>query len=349
MNDNTSNINERRWNPLFQRWTIMALARQDRPLDVKSVLDNNPPVIMQSEEEMEAERSRCPFCVGAPEVPEPFDVKVLGNRFPALDQSYTEAVFDPGSPYKVGPAFGHQEVVLYTPDHYQKFGNLPVDHLVKLANTWKERYIAVSNMPGIEYVFQFENRGAMIGVSLKHPHGQLYGFSWIPHYVKAEIESVKAYKEETGRCLLCDIIKHDSEEGTRVIKENDNFITIAPFFAAWPHEVHVYPKKHVQSLVDFDDDMILDFAKIMKDINYRFDNLYPGYESAFVMAFHAKPTNDENYDYFHFHLDFYPPMRKAGVQKFTAGVETSMGDFINSTLPEETAEKLRAIDVPDVE
>lgn len=290
---------------------------------------------------------KCPFCVGAPEVPEPFDVKVLPNRFSGLeiDSKGTFTDLRPGSPFRAAPAVGVQEVVLFSPDHDTKLGDLPVGQVANIVEAWKEQYVRVGSMPGIQYVYQFENRGSLIGVSLSHPHGQMYAFSWIPLYIKTELESFKEYRADRGRCLLCDIVAEEKRLNVRVIKENDSFVEVAPFYALWPHEVHIYPKAHVQSFADFDGRMTMDFAGILKDLNQRYDRLYPGIEFAFVMAIHQKPTNKENYDYYHFHVDFYPPLRKADQQKFAAGVELGTGAWINSTLPEKTAEGMRAIKI----
>ena len=333
--------NELRWNPFFKKWIIVSPKRSTRPIDVKDQ-------IVPSQQKQQVQKG-CPFCVGAPEVPEPFDVLVLPNRFPALDQANTDVFTElrPESPFKIAPALGIQELVLYSPTHGQKLGDLSVDHVIKLVNVWKEEYIKIAQMSGIQYVYEFENRGAMIGVSLSHPHGQIYGFSWIPLYIQNEIASFKEYHDEHGRCLLCDVIKEEKTDNIRIIKENDNFIEIAPFYALWDHEVHLYPKTHVQSFTDFDDAMISDFADILKDINRRYDRLYPGVDFSFVMAIHQKPTNDENYDHYHCHVDFYPSLRSATLQKFAGGVELGTGAWLNSTLPEEFAERMREVDVDE--
>nr|MDO8109365.1 galactose-1-phosphate uridylyltransferase [Candidatus Sigynarchaeota archaeon] len=337
--------NELRWNPFFKKWIIMAPARQNRPVDVKDA--KLAEAQKKAGQVPGTEQKKCPFCVGAPEVPETFDVKVLPNRYSGLDidNKNVFTTLRPGSPYKIAPAIGHQELILYSPNHEQKLGELPVDHITKLVKMLKERYIEVGKMPGIQYIYQFENRGSLIGVSLAHPHGQMYAFSWIPLYVKLELDSFKEYKGEHKRCLLCDIIKDDKLDGVRVIKENDNFIEVAPFFAMWPHEVHLYPKKHIQSFADFDDAMARDFAAILKDLNQRYDRFYPGVEFAFVMAIHQKPTINENFNYYHFHVEFYPPLRAPTMSKFAAGVELGTGAWINSTLPEKTAELMRAIKI----
>jgi len=204
--------NELRWNPFFKKWVIFSPARSTRPVDVK---DQKIPAAQKKPDQAAAkpEQKACPFCVGAPEVPEPFDVLVLPNRFPALDQANIDVFTElrPESPFKVAPALGIQELVLYSPTHGQKLGELSENHIAKLVNVWKEEYIKLSQLPGIQYVYEFENRGAMIGVSLSHPHGQIYGFSWIPLYIQNEITSFKEYHDEHERCLLCDVIKEEKE------------------------------------------------------------------------------------------------------------------------------------------
>ncbi|MHA1793117.1 MAG: galactose-1-phosphate uridylyltransferase [Promethearchaeota archaeon] len=345
-----SNVNERRWNPFLQKWIIVAPKRENRPLDTKPFksLDERPSQEKNAGGGQVNEKKRfCPFCVGAPEVPEPYDIKVLGNRFPALSLENTMPFtrLENDSPYKVAPAIGLQNVVLYTSEHDARFSDLPVEHVFKLVKVWKEKYVEIGSIPEIKYVFEFENRGALIGVSLSHPHGQIYSFSWIPFYIKKELESFKEYHESHGSCLLCDIVKEELAKGVRVIKENKNFLSCVPFFASWPHEVHIYAKKHVKSFMEFDDEMMMDFSEILKDINVRYDRLYPGYEMAFVMAIHQEPTDGGNHDYYHFHVEFYPPIRQAGVLKFAAGVELGTGTWINSSLPENFAKRMREINV----
>nr|MDO8118501.1 galactose-1-phosphate uridylyltransferase [Candidatus Sigynarchaeota archaeon] len=337
--------NHRRFNPFLQKWIIIAPAREKRPLDVKSVLDGKAPE--KNVTTPSSEGKKCPFCVGALEVPETFDVKILPNRFPAIDLSYEPLPPVPKqeSVFKIDKAIGHQEVVLYSPNHDQKFGELPVDHLVKLVRLWKERYIEIGSNPAIRYVFEFENRGALIGVSLKHPHGQIYAFGWIPLYVQTELDAFKAHHDTHGRCLLCDMLKEEIAEKTRIVQENEHFVSVVPFFAAWPHEVHIYPKKHVQSFKDFTPDMITDFARILKDVNLRYDALYPGHEMAFVMAIHQAPTDNEDYSWYHFYVGYYPPVRGPGIQKFAAGVEMVTGAWINSTLPESFAARMRDLKI----
>ena len=344
--------NERRWNPFLQKWIIVAPKREKRPLDVKTTLDGKLKQIeipQQSEREEGKPKKKkfCPFCVGAPEVPEPFDVKILPNRFPAIDLSYNDVntVLKKDSVYKIDSAIGHQEVVLYSPEHNIKFADLPVEHIKKLVELWKERYVEIGGNREIKYVYEFENRGDIIGVSLKHPHGQIYAFSWIPLFVKLELESFKNYHDNSSRCLLCDIIEEELENGVRIIQENENFVSCVPFFAAWPHEVHIYPKKHVQSFASFDAEMVRDFASILKDTNKRYDLLYPNHEMAFVMAIHQQPTDGKTHEYYHFHVEFYPAVRGPGVQKFAAGVELGTGTWINSSLPEDFAQIFKNIKI----
>jgi len=343
--------NELRWNPFLRKWIIIAPAREHRPLDVKSITEEEKPGVnsKKSENTGDTKKKFCPFCVGAPEVPETFDVKVLPNKFPALSIKNFETFsrLNPDSIYKIAPAIGHQEVILYTPKHDEKFRNLTVEHIVKLVKLWKNRYEEIGSMPDIKYVFEFENRGRLIGVSLIHPHGQIYSFSWIPLYIRIELDSFKSYLNENGHCLLCDIINEEINAKKRIIKENSNFLSCVPFFASWPHEVHIYAKKHVQSFSDFNDQMIVDFARILKDINYRYDYLYPGHEMSFVMAIHQQPTDGQDHNYYHFHVEFYPPIRGPGMQKFAAGVELGTGAWINSSLPENFAKKMRDLKIPD--
>ncbi|MHA1680230.1 MAG: galactose-1-phosphate uridylyltransferase [Promethearchaeota archaeon] len=339
MNSHEKLSNERRWNPFLRKWIMIAPKRSSRPIDKQSI------EYRKEQDGGIKPKKFCPFCVGAPEVPEPYDVTVLGNRFPALslDNRDVTSCPDPSGPYKVAPAIGLQNVVLYTSDHGAHFRNLPLTQIMKLVKIWKEKYIEIGNINEIKFVFEFENRGELIGVSLNHPHGQIYSFSWIPSYIQIELDSFKEYMEEKGKCLLCDILKEELHDKSRIINQNDNFVSLVPFFAAWPHEVHIYPKKHLKSFKDFDDTISKDFAEILKDINIRYDALYPGFNMSFVMAIHQAPTDGEDYSYYHFHVEFYPPVRGPDKRKFAAGVELGTGTWINSSSPEIFAERMRAL------
>jgi len=270
----------------------------------------------------------------------PWSVLALPNRFPAL-------VPDPPPPdvggdklYRCKPARGVCEVVLYTPQHNTTLTNLGVRHIKLLIDLWTERYRELGGRDYVKYVFIFENKGREIGVTLDHPHGQIYAFPFIPPRIKRELSSSRQYWKRTGKCLFCRIMDKERRNGSRIICENDHFICFLPFFARWPYGVHIYPKRHTQSLLDLSDEEQLAFAQILKVVLAKFDNLFT-MSFPYMMVLHQKPTDGKDYPYYHFHVEFYPPYREKGKLKFFASVETGAGTVTFDYRPEDKAEELR--------
>lgn len=311
---------ELRWDPILREWIIVSGRREKRPILPESL---------------------CPFCPGAEEIPKtPWNVLTLPNRFPAL-------VPDPPPPdvggdklYRCKPARGVCEVVLYTPQHNATLTNLSVGHIKLLIDLWTERYRELGDRDYIKYVFIFENKGREIGVTLDHPHGQIYAFPFIPPRIKRELSSSRTYWKRTGGCLFCRIMEKERRNGSRIICENDHFICFLPFFARWPYGVHIYPKRHTQSLPDLSDEERLAFAQILKVVLAKFDNLFM-MSFPYMMVLHQKPTDGKDYPYYHFHVEFYPPYREKGKLKFFASIETGTGTVTFDYRPEDKAEELR--------
>lgn len=296
-------MHELRWNPILGEWVIIASHRASRP--------NLP--------------DKCPFCPGAQEMPDKFDVLALPNRYPPLS---------PDSP----GAKGFCEVVIYSPEHNASLWKMPAGHVVKLIDLWRSRYEALGKHDFVKYVFIFENRGEKIGVTLSHPHGQIYAFPFIPPIIERELSSARRYMNEKKRCLFCDIIK--KEKGT--VFENAGFVSIVPSFARWSFEVHTYSKRHLGSLSDLKDSEKNGLAETLKEILRKYDTLFNS-EMPYMMALHQIPTDGRKYPHYHFHIEFYPLHRDGNRIQYRASVESGAGTFTNPSLPEESAEKLREI------
>lgn len=311
---------ELRYNPLIKDWVMIASHRQNRP---------------------QMPKDWCPFCPGSGKVPEHFTVYEYDNDFPALSQ-------DPPVPddvatelYKTKEAYGKCEVILYSPEHTVTLPELSVEHIRELVDLWTSRFEELRKDERIKYIFIFENRGDVVGVTMPHPHGQIYGYSYIPKKLELELASCKEYKEEKGECLICDIVKNEKEFGKRVIIENEDFITFLPFFADYPYGVYVAAKGHVQNLTQFSDRQKNNLAKILKETAGTLDSLFD-YTFPYMMCMHQDPVNGEDAsEYYHFHIEFYPPMRSAEKQKFNASSETGAWASCNPTAPEEMAEQLK--------
>lgn len=319
-------MSELRWNPLLGEWVATATHRQERTF--------LPPADF------------CPLCPtkagGFPtEVPESsYDVVVFENQFPSL-RPEPPAPAVPGTElYPVRPAQGVCEVVLYSPKHTATLAQEPVQQIYKLVRVWSDRFRELGALDYVSYVFEFENKGEAIGVTLHHPHGQIYGYPFVPPHIQRELQQSQAHHTRTGRCLICDVLAEERRDARRIVAENDSFTAVIPFFARWPYEVHVYSSRHLQALTDMTAGEQRDLASMLKMVLVAFDRLFD-LSLPYMMVLHQRPVDGGAYDYYHFHVEFYPPLRTATKLKYLAGSETGAGLFINDTLAEEKAAELR--------
>lgn len=320
-------MSELRWNPLLGEWVATATHRQQRTF--------LPPA------------DHCPLCPTKPggfptEVPEPtYDIVVFENRFPSLRPHPDPPAIKGTELYPVRPAEGECEVVLYSPHHNSSLAQEPVEQIYKLVRVWTDRFRELGALDFVKYVFIFENKGEAIGVTLHHPHGQIYAYPFIPPRLKSELSQSRAHREERGRCLLCDITREELEDGRRIVAVNSSFVAYIPFFARWPYEVHVASRRHLGALTDMESAEQKGLAEILKALLVAYDRLF-NLSFPYMMVMHQRPTDGDGYDYYHFHIEFYPPLRTATKLKYLAGSETGAGMFINDTLAEEKAAELRA-------
>ncbi|HYK91422.1 MAG TPA: galactose-1-phosphate uridylyltransferase [Acidobacteriota bacterium] len=324
-------MSELRWNPLLGEWVATATHRQERTF--------LPPADF------------CPLCPTAPggfptEVPESdYDVVVFENRFPSLRPDPEVPSVEGNELCPVRPANGICEVILYAPRHSSTLAQEPVEQIYKLVLVWIDRFRELGALEFVDYVFIFENKGEAIGVTLHHPHGQIYGYPFIPPKISQELWRSRVHKERTGRCLICDIRAEELRDGRRIIIENESFTGYIPFFARWPYEVHLTSARHLQSLTDLTASEQRDLASVLKSLLVAYDGLFAG-SFPYMMVIHQRPTDGRTYDYYHLHIEFYPPMRTANRLKYLAGSETGAGMFINDTLAEQKAAELRSLIAP---
>ncbi len=313
-------MTELRWNPTMREWVSTASHRQNRPL-------------------MPADW--CPFCPGSGKVPDHYDCYIYPNDFAAFSIPPPEPAIEGDDFYRVARSNGKCDVVLYHPDHKTSLPQLSLDHIVKLVQTWRKRFRELKSTPGIRYVLIFENKGAVIGVTMPHPHGQIYAFPFIPPRLQRELDSARAHQRAKGRCLFCDILKKERRDGRRIVAENEAFTAFVPFYARWPYEVHIFSRRHLGTLEDFRASEDQALAEILKWVTLKYDNLYQ-MSFPYMMLLHQAPAKG-SYPYFHFHIEFYPPHRSKEKLKYLAGVETGAGTFLNDSLAEEKAAELREV------
>lgn len=318
-------MSELRWNPQLKQWVIVASQRQDRTY--------KPPAEF------------CPLCPTMPgefptEVPaEDYEIVVFQNKFSSLSQPPPPLEIEGSALYQTAPAEGVCEVVLYSSRHNSTLAEESEEHIKNLIEVWTDRYLDLGQKPNIQYVLIFENKGDAVGVTLSHPHGQIYAFPFVPPTVKTELESALEHQQATANCLYCDILAEEKQDGVRIIAENEQFAAFVPFFARYPFEVHIYAQRHVQSLADFTEEEKWGLAKILKKVMQNYDALF-GFSLPYMMVLHQAPTKGD-YPHYHFHIEFYPLNRSAEKLKYLAGVESGAGTFITDMSPEEQAQRLR--------
>jgi UDPglucose--hexose-1-phosphate uridylyltransferase len=319
-------MSEMRWNPVLREWLVTATHRQERTF--------LPPA------------GFCPLCPtkagGFPtEIEqENFEFVVFENKFPSLASEPLIPSVAATDLYPVLQSQGVCEVVLYTAEHTLTLAELPEAKIRQLIRVWKDRYVDLGNKPEIEYVFIFENKGEEIGVTIHHPHGQIYAFPFVPPKIQREIDSEAEHFAKTNRCLHCDIVAEELKQRIRLVAANDQFVAFVPFYARYPYEVNIYAKKHIASMAVFDDGLESALASLLKIVLVKYDNLW-GFSMPYMMVMHQEPTDGKKYPGSHFHIEFYPPYRTSEKLKYLAGCESGAGTFVNDTLPEDKAKDLR--------
>ena len=312
---------ELRYDPFTKDWIMIASHRQNRPQMPKDF---------------------CPFCPGSGKVPDNYDVYEYDNDFPALSQNPPKPDDVGNGFFKTADSYGKCEVILYSPNHTVTLPELPTEHICKLVDLWCERFKAISADEKIKYVFIFENRGEAVGVTMPHPHGQIYGYSVVPKKLQLELESSKEYFEENHKCLFCETAEQERSFGERVIFETEHFMVYLPFYSAYPYGVNVIAKRHVGYITDLTADEKKDLAETLRLTAGTLDSLF-GFKFPYMMCMHNAPVNvGDTSDYYHFHIEFFPPMRSADKIKFNASSETGAWAHCNPTAPEAKAEELRA-------
>ncbi len=326
--DPVSTASELRHDPVLDEWVVMAGHRQNRIY--------HPPT------------DDCPLCPSRngrqTEIPSPdYDVVVFENRFPSLSMN---AVGDavPGLPPLVdsGPGHGRCEVVCFTSDHESAFATLKPDDARLVVEAWADRTAFLNTLPGVAQVFCFENRGAAIGVTLGHPHGQIYAYPFITPKTRQMLTSAARHRATTGRNLFADVLEGERATGTRVIASTELWTAFVPAAARWPVEVHLYPHRRVLDIPSLTPEERDDFVHLYLDVLGRLDALYDQ-PLPYVAAWHQAPVDAVSREHAYLHLQVSSIQRSADKLKYLAGSETGMGAFITDVLPENVARRLREI------
>jgi len=318
---------ELRWHPLLRQWVCVAAQRQGRP---------------------QLPEDWCPFCPGSGRVPGHYDVYLYPNDFPAFSPENPPFLEDAEGFNATNGARGACDVVLYSPDHRLLPSELTVEQWGKVIDLWSRRSVELFQTDGIRYVAVFENSGVAIGVTMPHPHGQIYAVPFVPALVQTELDSATEHYRERGECLYCRILKAEIEDRRRLVASNGSFVAFLPFFGRFPTEMQLYSRRHFQNLSDLTEAERWDLAALLKVVRQKYDGLYAAAnpKSAplpLMMLVRQAPVEGEH-PYFHFHIDFLPIQRSATKLKYLAAMESGCGTFLNDTRAEEQAERLRNVE-----
>jgi UDPglucose--hexose-1-phosphate uridylyltransferase len=313
-----------RYDPILDEWVAIAAHRQTRT--------HLPP------------SDECPLCPSTPtrstEVPAyDYDVVVFENRFPA----FSHRVGPPGPDVLPGlvhtrPGTGRCEVVCFTSDHNASFASLSEARVRTVVEAWADRTAELSTRDDIDLVFCFENRGEEIGVTLDHPHGQIYAYPFVPPRTRRMLASARDYSAGN---LFAAVLAAERAAGTRVVSANEHWTAFVPAVARWPFEVHVYPHRQVPDIPALSNDERDAFGPLYLDVLRRLDGLF-GLQMPYIAGWYQAPVRvDRHLSYLH--LQLFTTRRAPGKLKYLAGSESGMGVFINDVHPEQAATMLREV------
>ncbi len=311
-------MHQLRWHALLGQWVVVTTARQDRP-------------------QMPA--NWCPFDPGSGRVPEHYDVYLYSNDFPAFSPDADPFVPHPGLFAETGPR-GACDVVLYSPEHTLPPSKLTVDNWRKIVGLWTERTRQHAQNPEIALVVVFENCGEAVGVTMPHPHGQIYAMPFVPPIVEKELASARDHANANGgECLFCRLLEEEIKQHSRIVDSNEHFVTFVPYAARFPAEISLYPRRHVRTLLDLSEAERSSLASAISIIRRKYDSLY-GFMLPLMMSVRQAPLQQRDAVY-HLYVQFLPLQRSKTKLKYLASIETAYGTFLADTAPEEMAETLR--------
>ncbi|WP_421920972.1 UDP-glucose--hexose-1-phosphate uridylyltransferase [Marinifilum sp.] len=329
----------RRYNPLTGEWILVSPHRSKRPWQgqVEKVIEEKRP----------SYDPKCYLCpgnerIGGEKNPNYEDVYSFQNDFSALLQDTPEGEFRDGDLFRAESESGICKVICFSPDHSLTVPEMKVEKIRKVVDLWCKEYKELGERKDIGYVQIFENKGAIMGCSNPHPHGQIWASGLIPLETSKESETQKAYFEQYGRTLLSDYLQSELEKKERILVDNNSFVALVPFWAVWPFESMIISKRAVSNLLELTDEERTDLADIYKKLTIMYDNLFE-VSFAYSAGLHQAPTDGEKHPEWHLHMHFYPPLlRSASVKKFMVGYEM-LGTPQRDITAEGAAKRLREL------
>lgn len=327
-----NNNPHRRYNILTGEWILVSPHRTKRPWQGKT--ENK-----KQREKVEYDPS-CYLCPGNsraggetnPRYTEPFS---FTNDFAALLPQTEHLEMNKGL-FRAETEKGICKVVCFSPDHSVTLPLMEEADITKVIGMWKKEFQELGGKEGINYVQIFENKGEIMGCSNPHPHCQIWSQSSIPTEILKKSEKFREYWNEKKSSLLGDYLKQELEANERILEQNEHFVALVPFWAVWPFEAMIIPKRHIQNITQLNSAEEKAYAEILKKLTIKYDNLF---ETSFPYSsgIHQAPTDGKEYPEWHFHMSFYPPLlRSATVKKFMVGYEMFAGPQRDITAEEAT-------------
>lgn len=338
MDKNLQDYSHKRYNILTGEWVLVSPHRAKRPWQ-----GQNEAV---SDEERPAHDPSCYLCAGNTRIngeqnPDYKDVFIFTNDFAALQTtspafSVNEGLFIAESEQ------GICKVVCFSPDHSKSLADMAVEDINKVVKAWQKEYLTLGSNELINYVQIFENKGAVMGCSNPHPHGQIWSQSTLPNEVEKKDQHQQAYYSKNKSSLLGDYLKQELKANERIIYQNDDFVVLTPFWAVWPFETMIAPKKNYKDISQLSDGESLAFSDAISKITKAYDKLFQT-SFPYSSGIHQAPTNGASNEHWHWHMSFYPPLlRSATVKKFMVGYEM-FGSPQRDITAEQAVERLKAL------
>lgn len=331
-------VSELRYNIINREWVVIAMERAKRPLDFKKPQKEVMPV--------PEFKANCPFCPGnegnlSDETfrigdKNTWRVRSIYNKFPALSPKEKLVRTNNGIYHSIS-GYGIAEVIIESPKHNLCTALMSDAEVEDIIKAYRSRYISIKQQPGIEAITIFRNHGPGAGTSLEHPHSQLIATPIVPPQIRNRLESAVSFFDTMGKCMFCDTLEQELASGKRVIAENGSFVSFVPYAGAAPFITWIFPKRHMSSFGDINDAEIKDMASILRSTLAK---LYYGLNNPDLnYTIRSVPVKEDGKDYFHWYLTIVPRISQP------AGFEVGTGIFINSSVPEESAEFLRQVKV----
>jgi UDPglucose--hexose-1-phosphate uridylyltransferase len=336
MNTNFQDYSHKRFNILTGEWVLVSPHRAKRPWQGQNEEISN--------EKHPIHDPNCYLCAGNTRVngeenPKYDDVFVFINDFAALQTTSPKFAVNEGL-FKAESEQGICKVVCFSPDHSKSLADMSVENINKVVKAWQNQYTELGSNNMVNYVQIFENKGAVMGCSNPHPHGQIWSQSTLPNEVDKKDQRLKAYFSKNNSNLLGDYLKQELEANERIIYQNDAFIVLTPFWAVWPFETMIVPKKQCENITMISQQDSLNFADAISKTTKVYDKLF-NCSFPYSSGIHQSPTNGEINDHWRWHMSFYPPLlRSASVKKFMVGYEM-FGSPQRDITPEQAAKRLR--------